>query len=143
MDIRSGDDKEIKRLSECLLKAVNSAVRAENERWHVAADDHTKAVRAEIIEKGNRPGGAQSPDDPIILAACEAVKAVGLEPSFLGEGSTDSNIPISLGIPAVTVGMGGKGGGEHTTGEWYRPDEAWKGVQKNMLLILSLAGLNL
>ena len=56
-----------------------------------------------------------------------------METLYIGAASTDANIPISLGIPAITVGWGGKGGGEHTIHEWYEPVESWKGPQRDLL----------
>jgi len=54
--------------------------------------------------------------------------------------STDANIPLSLGIPAATIGSGGASGGTHDISEWYDPTDAWKGVQKNLICVLALTG---
>lgn len=146
VDLRSGNENALNRLADMLKRAVSEAAEEENIRWNGEAfwknsPDNFPQVTAEFIEKGNRPGGCQTSDALIVQAAEAAVRAVGMEPALSDEGSTDSNIPISLGIPAITVGMGGIGGGEHTPGEWYQAKDAWKGVQKNMLLLLLLAGL--
>ena len=66
---------------------------------------------------------------------------LGIEPELRDESSTDANIPISMGIPAIAVGRGGREGGIHTTREWFEPVEAWLGPQRDLLLILLLAGL--
>jgi len=76
----------------------------------------------------------------IVQAANAANQAIGMETLYIGAASTDANIPISLGIPAITVGWGGKGGGEHTIHEWYEPAESWKGPQRDLLLVLVLSG---
>ena len=55
--------------------------------------------------------------------------------------STDANIAMARGIPAVTIGGGGEGGDAHTTGEWYRPTESHLGPQSALLLVLALSGL--
>jgi di/tripeptidase len=94
-----------------------------------------------IVQKGDRPAGSQADDSPIVKAACEAAQLLSIEPKLLGARSTDSNIPISLGIPAVTVGRGGREGGVHTLQEWFEPEEAWLGPQRDLLLLLGLGGL--
>ena len=66
---------------------------------------------------------------------------LGITPELRDESSTDANIPISLGIPAITVGRGGEEGGVHTIHEWFKPVDAYLGPQKNMLLILLLSGV--
>lgn len=137
MDIRSDSDSELQRLTEEFLRAVDRAVEAENSRW---APDMTP-VKAEIEVKGIRPAGTQSPDCPIVKAAFEAARMLNIQPELRDESSTDANIPISMGIPAIAVGRGGREGGIHTTREWFEPVEAWLGPQRDLLLILLLAGL--
>ena len=68
--------------------------------------------------------------------------AVGGEVKSLAASSTDSNLPISLGIPAVTLGSGGVGGGSHGPGEWFSPVNAWLGPQSTLLTVLSLVGVD-
>lgn len=103
-------------------------------------DSETPCIYATIEQKGKRPAGIQSQDCQIVQAAAAADRAIGMEPLYIGAASTDANIPISLGIPAITIGWGGKGGGEHTVHEWYEQVESWKGPQRDLLLILALAG---
>lgn len=137
MDIRSDSDSELERLTEEFLRAVDQAVEAENSRW---APD-MMPVKAEVEVKGVRPAGTQSPDCPIVTAAFEAARMLNIQPELRDESSTDANIPISMGIPAIAVGRGGREGGVHTTREWFEPVEAWLGPQRDLLLILMLAGL--
>ena len=75
-----------------------------------------------------------------VKAAFDAARMLGIEPELRGESSTDANIPISMGIPAITVGRGGNEGGVHTVHEWFEPVESWLGPQRDLLLILLLAG---
>ena len=63
-------------------------------------------------------------------------RTFGHEPQ-LGSSSTDSNIPISLGIPAVTIGRGGDGGEAHASGEWWRDVDSYKAVQRALLILLA------
>jgi tripeptide aminopeptidase len=67
---------------------------------------------------------------------------VGGEVKSIIASSTDSNLPISLGIPALTLGSGGVGGGSHGPGEWYSPVNAWLGPQSQLLTIVSLVGID-
>lgn len=136
MDIRSDSDEELERLTEEFMNAVESAVEEENARW----DADKPQVKADIEVKGVRPAGTQEPDCPIVTAAFDAARMLGIEPELRGESSTDANIPISMGIPAITVGRGGNEGGVHTVHEWFEPVESWLGPQRDLLLILLLAG---
>lgn len=137
MDIRSDSDSELERLTQEFLRSVEQAVETENSRW--ASD--MPPVKAEIEVKGVRPAGTQSPNCPIVTAAFEAARMLNIQPELRDESSTDANIPISMGIPAITVGRGGREGGVHTVHEWFEPVEAWLGPQRDLLLVLLLAGL--
>ena len=81
-------------------------------------------------------------DSPMVQAARRGVAAVGGEVRNIAASSTDSNLPISLGIPAVTLGSGGVGGGSHGPGEWFSPVNAWLGPQMTLLTMLSLVGVD-
>ncbi|MEL7647990.1 MAG: M20/M25/M40 family metallo-hydrolase [Sedimentibacter sp.] len=137
VDIRSDSSDELNRLSLELQKAVDLAVQEENKRW-----ESSESVAAEIKMKGNRPAGIQPKDCTIVKTAWEAAELLGIEPELRDESSTDANIPISMGIPAITVGRGGKEGKVHTIHEWFEPEDAYLGPQKDLLLILGLAGLD-
>jgi hypothetical protein len=76
-----------------------------------------------------------------VQAALAATQALGFEPELDEPHSTDSNVPISLGIPAVTLGGGGTAEGFHTLDEWFDPTDAYYGVQKILLTILGLVGV--
>jgi di/tripeptidase len=93
-------------------------------------------VTGRIREIGARPGGVL-PDDSPILGYVRAVDAhLGIR-SHLDCASTDANIPLSLGFPAVSIGAGGQGGGAHTPGEWFQPDGRELGLRR-ILLVLCL-----
>lgn len=111
------------------------AVKAENDRWN-----HEKKVSAEIYLIGKRPAGTQSAKCKIVRAAWEADLALAIDPEFRPKSSTDANLQISLGIPAIAVGRGGKEGGVHTLKEWFEPVDAFLGPQRDLLLILALSG---
>ncbi len=136
VDIRSDSPEELKRLSAELEAAVCQAEQEENGR-----QPGEEGVKAEIELVGNRPAGTQPKDCKIVCAAWSAAEILGITPELRDESSTDANIPISLGIPAITVGRGGEEGGVHTVHEWFKPVDAYLGPQKNMLLILLLSGV--
>ena len=106
-------------------------VNADNGNRETPAEDDRIAVTFE--QKGRRPAGTQDKSCQIVQAANAANQAIGMETLYIGAASTDANIPISLGIPAIT-------GGEHTIHEWYEPVESWKGPQRDLLLLLALSG---
>jgi tripeptide aminopeptidase len=112
-----------------------------------ALDDYNKMVNkgpkltVDIEKIGDRPSGELSPVLPLIQRSMAATKAFKTEP-FLTRGSTDSNIPISKGIPAVTLGRGGKAGGAHSLGEWWLNDETGpESIKLALLILVSEAGL--
>ena len=136
VDMRSVDAGELEKLSVKFHQAVENAVQEENARW----EDKDNSITVTFEQKGKRPAGTQDKSCQIVQAANAANQALGMETLYIGAASTDANIPISLGIPAITVGWGGKGGGEHTTHEWYEHTESWKGPQRDLLLLLALSG---
>jgi len=89
---------------------------------------------------GDRPSGELSADTPLIQRALALTAAMGKRPQ-LTRGSTNSNIPISLSIPAVTIGRGGVGAHAHSLDEWWLDKEGYKAIQLAFLLLLSEAGL--
>lgn len=136
VDFRSDDPCQLKRLSDALTEITARAATEENSRW-----ERFEPVTVEIRACGNRPAGTQPRDCRIVTLAWEAGQAVGLTPELRDESSTDANIPISLGIPAITVGRGGKEGGNHTVKEWFEPFESWKAPQRDVLLLAAACGL--
>ena len=139
VDMRSLDANALTELSAKFYKAVEEAVEEENARWGLGTGNSTSdGITVNFEQKGKRPAGTQEKQCQIVQAANAANQALGMETLYIGAASTDANIPISLGIPAITVGWGGKGGGEHTIHEWYEHIESWKGPQRDLLLLLAL-----
>jgi tripeptide aminopeptidase len=137
VDMRSNSTDELLKLEAKLLDLVKQAVRDENARWK------TDKLTVEIKLIGDRPAGMVAADSPVVVAAQKSVAAVapGQKVSLAGS-STDSNQPMSLGIPAVTIGGGGEGGNWHSRNEWYKPVDAWLGPQRALLTVLMLQGLD-
>src|SRR5262245_33016244 len=112
VDMRSESRDELNRLVEAFRKIVRAAVDEENRTRSTAEGK----IVADITPIGDRPAGETSVDTPLVSTTAAALKAFGLKPSY-SISSTDSNIPISMGIPAVTVG-GGPAGRNHSLDEW-------------------------
>ncbi|SOC40838.1 M20/M25/M40 family metallo-hydrolase [Ureibacillus acetophenoni] len=136
IDLRSNSQDELKLLEDKVLTIINQAKDEENLRWN-RSDDITLTIE----QVGDRPAGSQSPDAIIVQAAAAAASTLGFEPDSNPASSTDSNIPISLGIPAITLGGGGDFGGIHTLNEYFDPQDAYYGVQNLLLTVLGLVGL--
>ena len=90
---------------------------------------------------GNRPAGMTPLDSPIVHAARASLKAIGADTRSITAASTDSNLPMSLGIPAITLSSAGTGGGSHSLGEWYTPTSNWLGPQLSLVVSLALIGV--
>lgn len=136
VDLRSASDLELSRLEEFLLAAVDRATRDEN----AARASAGNRLQAELAMIGNRPSGETPRDSLLVSAAIEASRAMGVTP-ILNRASTDSNIPISLGIPAITIGAGGVSGDSHRLSEWYDPIGQEIGYKRALLLAVRMSGL--
>lgn len=137
VDMRSNSTEELLKLEARLLDLVKQAVVDENARWN------SDKLSVEIKLIGDRPAGIVAMDSPIVQATQRAVSAITRGPrATFGGASTDSNLAMSLGIPAVTIGGGGEGGNWHSRNEWYKPVNAYFGPQSALLTILMLAGLD-
>jgi hypothetical protein len=117
--------------------AIQAALEAENARW--PGDRARLSVTIDTI--GIRPTGSQADTAKIVRATLDAARALGFQ-GPTGAASTDANIPISLGIPAVTLSGGGAGGGAHSLQEWYQDTpNSYRGPQWAALLVATLAGV--
>jgi acetylornithine deacetylase/succinyl-diaminopimelate desuccinylase-like protein len=134
VDMRSTDPEQLLRLEVALHRAVEDAV----ERKNASAKSRGKGVLSFSIAKiGDRPA-AQLPADSPLLEALRAVdRHLGLR-TDLRLGSTDANIPLSLGVPALSMGAGGDGGGAHTQAEWYSAKDREVGLRRVLLLTLAM-----
>lgn len=133
VDLRSSDAAALKAVDARLLDAVDAALADENSRWQGRGQ---LTVDKRLV--GNRPAGRTAADAPIVRTAVAVSEALGLA-ARLGEGSTDANTPMGLGIPAITVGGGGVGTGAHSLGEAFDTTGSWLGTQRAFLLTLALA----
>jgi acetylornithine deacetylase/succinyl-diaminopimelate desuccinylase-like protein len=137
VDFRSTSPDQLLRLEVALHRAVEDSV----DHWNATAKAGAAHARGSlsfaITKIGDRPA-AQLPDDSPLLETLRAVdRHLGLK-TDLRLGSTDANIPLSLGIPALSLGAGGEGGGAHTQAEWYSARNREEGLRRVLLLTLAM-----
>lgn len=137
VDMRSESCAELKKVDERFLALLREAVGEEN----AARSTKQGAIIADPKVIGERPCGETARSAPIVQAAAAAITAFGLTPRY-GISSTDANIPMSLGIPAITIGRGGPGDRTHSLDEWTDVDPRANAVnvQRVLALILAVAG---
>lgn len=135
VDMRSEGQSRLMGIDEIFRRVVQQALEEQNQARR-AGDALT--VDLELV--GDRPSGEIDPASPFVQRAMASVRFFDLEPA-LGFGSTDANIPIARGIPAVTVGRGGDGGGAHSLDEWWVNRDGHIAIQRTLLLVLAEAGL--
>lgn len=133
VDMRSADPAALKALDTKFHAAIKEAVDEENTRWN-----HRGAVTAAAELVGVRPAGQTPEGSPIVQTALAVSRAMQID-EILREGSTDSNVPMSLGIPAITISGGGIGAGAHSLDETFDSRDSWRGTQRALLLVVSLA----
>ena len=136
VDARSLSVDEIDRIESYLRRVVDIAVTEENAQRALSGTGLDSTI--DII--GDRPSGETPPDSPLVRTAIECSRVLGIE-TRLDCSSTDSNIPISMGIPAITIGVGGQSGNCHSLTEWYEPTGRELGLKRLLLLTVALAGL--
>lgn len=139
VDIRSESAAEIERIDSALHDIAARAVEAEN------ATRSTASGKVSVAFKpiGDRPAGQTSEDAPLARIAFAAWLQAGFEPAF-GAQSTDANVPMSMGIPAVAINSGGRGGDAHAPSEWIdvAEPESSRGAAVVLATVLAAAGSN-
>jgi len=137
VDIRSESEDELTRLESALRECIIAGVRDEME----SARDRSKGKLEWKVELlGSRPGGELPPDSPLLAALRAADEFVGNQ-SRMERSSTDANIPLSMGIEAISIGAGGNGGGSHSLQEWYDSAGREIGLKRALLTILGISGV--
>jgi tripeptide aminopeptidase len=137
VDMRSESPVELQKLDESFVSLIREAVQAEN----AARSTAQGAITADVTLIGDRPSGETPQASPIVQMAAASIRAAGGQPTFRWS-STDSNIPISLGIPAITIKSGGSGGRAHALDEWIAIDKApsLRGIEMALATLMGLAG---
>jgi tripeptide aminopeptidase len=137
VDIRSESEDELTRLESALRECIIAGVRDEMD----SARDRSKGKLEWKVELlGSRPGG-ELPSDSSLLAALRAADEIVGNESRIERSSTDANIPLSLGIDAISIGAGGSGGGAHSLQEWYDSAGRETGMKRALLTILGISGV--
>jgi tripeptide aminopeptidase len=133
VDLRSSDRRSLMGLDAQFQRAVDTSVVEENARWGTP-----RMVSAAKALVGDRPAGSTPSDSPIVQTALAAARAMSVTLP-LGESSTDANVPMSLHIPAITIGGGGRGISAHAPDEGFDTTDSWRGTQTVVLLTIALA----
>jgi tripeptide aminopeptidase len=138
-DMRSESAAELAKLDRSLIGILDKAVAGENAAR--STKDGKVSYEAKVI--GERPAGNTPASADIVVLTAAAITALGMTPQH-EDSSTDSNVPMSLGIPAVTIGAGGKGGRAHALDEWIDVEKAptVKGMQVGLAALLAVAGVD-
>jgi acetylornithine deacetylase/succinyl-diaminopimelate desuccinylase-like protein len=137
IDLRSNDPAALDALDGRMHAAVARAVAEENAR----ADTSAGEIAVDVRQTCDIPGGTIPDDDPLVATAAAAFAALGLDVRTGISVTTDANIMLSVGRPAVCLGGGGDGGNEHSTEEYYDPTNSHLGPQGVFLTVLGLVGL--
>ena len=138
VDLRSAAPEELARLEARFLAVVEQAVEGENHARSIAQG----RITAEPTLVGDRPAGSTAPDSDIVRHALAAIKAHGFTTAAVAS-STDANIPMALGIPAIKIGSGGSGGRAHSLEEWIdvAKEPSLRGMAATLTAILAVAGV--
>jgi tripeptide aminopeptidase len=134
VDMRSASPQSLATIDDVFRRAMTRAVDEANAQRR---DGALLSLELELI--GNRPSGEIPETDPFVQRALAAGRALGIE-SELERGSTDSNIPISMGIPAITIGGGGVAGAAHSPGEWFINRNGALGIKRALMITLAQVG---
>ena len=136
VDMRSESPERLNEIDAILKSSVQQAL-----EQHNAMKRRGPALTVDVVKIGSRPSGELPSTFPLIQRSMAVASFFGENPR-LTRGSTNSNIPISKGIPAVTIGRGGKGGGAHSLHEWWLDSDGYKAIQLSLLTLVAEAGLS-
>ena len=139
IDIRSNGTPSLLETEKHIMDAIAAGVAEENARWKPAKGQEI-SFQTRMI--GDRPAGQTPTDSVIVQSAVRVIKAHSKEAPSLRGGSTDANVPMALGIPAIIIGSGGKSGGSHSRDEWFDPTNAYEGAQWGLTTVLGLVGVD-
>ena len=137
VDLRSENEDEITRMEAALRESMAAGVKDEMDK---ARDKTRGKLDWKINVIGSRPGGELAADSPLLASLHAADDVVGVK-SRTERSSTDANIPLSMGIDAISIGAGGNGGGAHSLQEWYEPAGREVGLKRVLLTLLGVSGL--
>lgn len=136
VDLRSASSFELSKLEDFLIGSIHRSLHEENSLRAAAG----KMLNFSITLIGNRPSGETPTESAIVRTVLEASRALGINP-VLNRASTDSNVPISMGIQAVTIGVGGSSEDSHRLTEWFDPAGLELGYKRALLTALGMVGV--
>ncbi len=134
VDMRSESPESLVRIERAFIDAMNRGLESEN----VLRRDGP-LLEVELDRIGDRPSGELPPSTPVIQRTLAATAEFDV-PTTLARSSTNSNVPIALGIPAITLGRGGVGGAGHAPGEWWINEDGHLAIQRALLVVVAEAG---
>ena len=134
VDMRSESPESLVRIERAFIDAMNRGLESEN-----TLRREGPALEVELDRIGDRPSGELPPSTPVIQRTLAATAQFDV-PTRLARSSTNSNLPISLGIPAITLGRGGVGGSGHAPGEWWINEDGHLAIQRALLVVVAEAG---
>jgi acetylornithine deacetylase/succinyl-diaminopimelate desuccinylase-like protein len=134
VDMRSADPTALAALDQVLQRSATVGLEEEN---NARADG--PPLQLELQRVGARPAGVLSPETPLVRATVAAMARFGVTPEY-EEASTDANVPISLGLPAITISRGGESGASHAPEEWWRNVNSHVAPQIGLLVAVATAG---
>jgi tripeptide aminopeptidase len=137
VDLRSESEDELTRLETAFRDCMATGVKDEMDN---AREKSRGKLEWKVNVIGTRPGG-ELPNDAALLSALRAADDYVGNQSRTERSSTDANIPLSLGIEAISIGAGGNGGGAHSLQEWYEPAGREVGLKRVLLTMLGAAGV--
>jgi len=136
MEVRSTSEGRLDSLDQDVHERLTLAIADENSRRKKGS----AALTLDIEDIGSRPGGSTSAQAPLVQAAIAATEGLGYRAQLI-PSSTDANVPMSLGIPSVTLGAGGGMGRAHTLDEWYDNTNGTLGIERAILTLMTLDGM--
>ncbi|TVP51226.1 MAG: M20/M25/M40 family metallo-hydrolase [Mongoliibacter sp.] len=131
VDMRSESNEKLQGINTLFLESMQEGLKKENDIVR-----RGKPLTVDIEKVGDRPSGLASPESPLIQQSMAIANFLTGKDPKLSSSSTNSNIAFSKGIPAVTIGRGGEGGGVHTLDEWWLNKDGYLGIQNALLLVL-------
>ncbi len=135
VDMRSESQESLKQIDALLLRSIEQALQEQNELLR-----RGEPLTVDVQLVGDRPSGETAEDAPVLQRAIAVTRHFGDEPR-IGRSSTDSNVPIARGVPAITIGRGGDGGNSHSPDEWWRNENGAEAIRRALLIVVSEAGL--
>ena len=131
IDARSEADKHLRHTESSIREALEAALAAEEERGE-------GPLTVDVTVIGERPAGRLPASHPLVRAAEKVTRELGQEPEY-AVSSTDANVPLALGIPAIAIGGGGTSGDTHTEHEWFEDTDGAAGALRLLSIIALVA----